>query len=238
MELSQCRGPQPELFLLFPDISFLHKHLGRRAEWERWELCSWCWGGRSVLYVLPTAQACRDSPVSCSGDSFEQVMQRAFPPLGRSRSTISWATLCSGRKVNGEVDVIYDTHIWIWFQVILLSREGNMYFPLGNDLLLTSLTHQESSLFPFSFLCGESTPVLYLSLSQVYTIMFAGMAVLTRNSHFWITSLCWQNLWQQFWQHTAFVALVYIVWGYAEANAAARNGPSIPAYLCWWLSVV
>lgn len=34
-ELSQCRGPQPELFLLSPDISFLHKHLGRRAEWER-----------------------------------------------------------------------------------------------------------------------------------------------------------------------------------------------------------
>lgn len=73
-ELSQCGGPQPELFLLSPDISFLHKHLGRRAEWERWELCSRCWGGRSVLYVLPTAQACRDSPVSCSGDSFEQVM--------------------------------------------------------------------------------------------------------------------------------------------------------------------
>lgn len=39
--------------------------------------------------------------------------------------------------------------------------------------------------------------------------------------------LCWKNLWQQFWQPTTFVALVYIVWGEVVANATTRKDQSV-----------
>ena len=78
MELSCCRGPQPALFLLLPNISFLCKHFGRRSQWERRELSSPCRGSRSALYVLPAVQACWDSHFSFSGDSFEQINGESF----------------------------------------------------------------------------------------------------------------------------------------------------------------
>lgn len=105
-------------------------------------------------------------------------------------------------------------------------------------MLLTLLTHQYSSLSPFSFLWGETTPV-FTFLTQFVLWCFVGVAMSARRSCFWMASLCWQSLWQQFWQPTTSVALVYIVWGEVVANATTRKDPSVllsSAGRCLWCS--
>lgn len=105
-------------------------------------------------------------------------------------------------------------------------------------MLLTLLTHQYSSLSPFSFLWGETTPV-FTFLTQFMLWCFVGVPMSARRSRSWMASLCWQSLWQQFWQPTNSVALVYIVWGEVVANATTRKDPSVllsSAGRCLWCS--
>lgn len=68
---------------------------------------------------------------------------------------------------------------------------------------------------------------------------FVGVTMSARRSRSWMASLCWQSLWQQFWQPTTSVALVYIVWAEVVANATTRKDPSIllcSAGRCLWCS--
>lgn len=130
-------------------------------------------------------------------------------------------------------------HFLLLFWLLLLSREGHdVYFQLENDMLLTLLTinTHHSLYFPFS---EEKLLQFLLFWMQFMLWCFVGVAMSARMSFSWMALLCWQNLWQQFWQPTTFVALVCIVWGEVVANAATRKDHSVllsRAGRCLWCS--
>lgn len=72
--LGWCRGPQPALFLLLPDISFLFlQKKSSPARAEAAALPCMCF-----LLFPAVAQACWDSQFCFSGDSFEQINGESF----------------------------------------------------------------------------------------------------------------------------------------------------------------